>query len=83
MAPKIHGFVRPGFEAAAEAFRQNFEDGLEAGAALCVLRRGEPLLDIWAGEAEPGLPWRQDTMVNVFSTTKGAAALCCAICVVL
>lgn len=80
MAPKIYGFVRPGFEAVREAFARNFDEGREGGATFCAVRRGETLVDIWAGEQAPGKPWRKDTIVNVWSTTKGAAALCCAIC---
>jgi len=80
MAPvRIYGFVRPGLEAVRDAFAQNFAERREAGASCCVVRHGETLVDIWAGEQAPGQPWRRDTIVNVFSTTKGAAALCCAI----
>lgn len=81
MAPPIHGFVRPGFEAVRDAFAQNFDEGLEDGASICVVgRKGETLLDIYAGQGVDGTPWRKDTIVNVFSTAKGITALCCAIC---
>lgn len=76
---RIYGFVRPGFEAVRDAFVQNFLEGRERGASCSVIRHGETLVELWAGEQARGQPWRRDTLVNVFSTTKGAAALCCAI----
>jgi CubicO group peptidase (beta-lactamase class C family) len=38
---------------------------------------GEPVVDLWAGtrDAEGTLPWEEDTIVNVYSTTKTMAAL--------
>ena len=33
------------------------------------------MVDIWAGQAAPGRPWAEDTLVFVFSVTKGATAL--------
>ena len=35
------------------------------------------MVDLWAGEAVAGAaPWREDTLVNVYSTTKTMAAIC-------
>lgn len=74
---QIDGFVAPGFEAVREAFTRNFEHG-ESGAACCVLLDGEPVVDLVGGPADhtTGRPWTQDTIVGVFSTTKGATAVC-------
>jgi CubicO group peptidase (beta-lactamase class C family) len=46
------------------------------GAAFAVLRRGEPLVDLWGGKADPaeGAPWRADALTVLFSGTKGIAA---------
>lgn len=73
----IDGFVAPGFEPVREAFAKNFRHG-ESGAACCVLLDGEPVVDLVGGPADhtTGRPWTPDTVVGVFSTTKGATAVC-------
>lgn len=73
---EIRGVARPRFERVAEAMRKNFATGKEVGAGVCVYHRGEPVVDIWAGEADPEAqrPWQQDTMAALASTTKAMAA---------
>jgi CubicO group peptidase (beta-lactamase class C family) len=80
-APAISGSVKPGFEAVREAFARNFARGRELGAACCIYHRGEKVVDLWGGvrDAATGAPWEEDTMVIVFSTTKGMAALAMAL----
>ncbi|TCP45821.1 CubicO group peptidase (beta-lactamase class C family) [Tamaricihabitans halophyticus] len=73
---EIGGTVRPQFERVAEAMGKNFASGKEVGAGVCVYHRGEPVVDIWAGAADPEAkrPWQQDTMAALASTTKAMAA---------
>jgi CubicO group peptidase (beta-lactamase class C family) len=73
----IHGSVAPGFEPVAVAFRENFERRGERGAACAVYVRGRKVVDLWGGYRDPDAraPWSEDTMVNVFSATKGLAAM--------
>lgn len=71
----INGTFAPGFEPVAKAFERNFELGKEHGAACAVSIGGELVVDLWGGQAAPGRPWQQDTMVNVFSTTKGVSSI--------
>jgi len=75
------GFVKPGFEAVREAFVENFERRNELGAACCIYHRGEKVVDLWGGvrNEATGEPWEEDTMVIVFSTTKGLAGLAMAL----
>jgi CubicO group peptidase (beta-lactamase class C family) len=77
----IHGFVRPGFEAVREAFADNFSRRDELGGACCVYRHGEKVVDLWGGirNKATGEPWEEDTMVLVFSATKGLAAMTLAV----
>jgi len=77
-APTVHGFVAPGFEPVREAFARNFAEHGEVGAACCIYRHGEPVVDIHAGLADraSGRPWRDDTLQLVFSATKGVTAAC-------
>ena len=60
-----------------EAFAENFERRNELGAACCVYYRGEKVVDLWGGvrNEATGEPWEEDTMVIVFSATKGLAGL--------
>ena len=73
----IHGFARPGFEAVQEAFADNFSQRDELGGACCIYRHGEKVVDLWGGirNKATGEPWEEDTMVLVFSATKGLAAM--------
>jgi CubicO group peptidase (beta-lactamase class C family) len=73
----IHGDVSTGFEAVREAFAQNFSDRNELGGACCVYLDGEKVVDLWGGirDKATGAPWEADTMVLVFSATKGLAAM--------
>lgn len=72
------GWTAPGWEPVADAFRLNFDKRHEVGAAFSAYHRGEKVVDLWGGVADEttGRPWEEDTIVVVFSTTKGATALC-------
>lgn len=77
----IQGSVAPGFEAVEAAFRINFapeHDTPEVGGGFAVLRGDEVLVDLWGGHADGARarPWARDTLVNVYSSTKGVAAAC-------
>lgn len=74
----IHGSCDPAFAPVRAAFASNFERFPELGAAVCAAVRGRVVVDLWAGfrDAARTAPWRGDTIVNVFSATKGAVALC-------
>jgi CubicO group peptidase (beta-lactamase class C family) len=73
----IKGLVSRGFEAVADAFAENFTRRGELGGACCVYHRGEKVVDLWGGvrNQATGELWAEDTMVLVYSTTKGLAAM--------
>lgn len=77
----ISGFVKPGFEVVQDTFLENFEHRNELGAACCIYYKGEKVVDLWGGirNEATGEPWEQDTMVLVWSTTKGLSALAMAL----
>jgi CubicO group peptidase (beta-lactamase class C family) len=75
----LHGWVAPGFEPVQQTFVDNFAQRGELGAACAVYRHGEPVVDLWGGLRDRGLPWRQDTLVLVFSVTKGMTATALAV----
>jgi CubicO group peptidase (beta-lactamase class C family) len=74
----IHGSVAPGFEAVRAAFADNFTEGREVGAAFSAYHRGQKVVDLWGGVADPDTnrEWDEHTIAIVFSTTKGIAAMC-------
>ena len=77
----ISGDVKPGFEAVREAFVENFTHRNELGAACCIYYRSEKVVDLWGGirNKRTSEPWEEDTMVIVFSTTKGLSGLAMAL----
>jgi CubicO group peptidase (beta-lactamase class C family) len=74
----IHGHCDERFASVKEAFTRNFDDQPEVGAAVAVTIAGQLVVDVWAGFAdrERTRPWERDTIVNVFSTTKGIVTVC-------
>lgn len=82
----IKGFTAPGFEVVREAFAANFRlegDYQEIGAALAAFHKGKVVVDLWGGWADPARmrPWEHDTLINVWSATKGATAAAMAVLV--
>ena len=73
----VEGIVSPGFEGVRAAFERNFTEHREVGAALCVYRDGERVVDLWGGWADRDSRrrWTPDTMTVAFSCTKGMVAL--------
>ncbi|GAA3799334.1 serine hydrolase domain-containing protein [Streptomyces chiangmaiensis] len=76
--PELDGHCDPRFAAVRAAFEENFRGRQELGAAVAVTLNGETVVDLWGGWADAARtrPWERDTVVNVWSTTKGPAALC-------
>jgi CubicO group peptidase (beta-lactamase class C family) len=77
-AIEVHGVCDERFRAVEQAFAENFPTYDEVGAALAVMVDGEMVVDIWAGHADAARTraWERDTIANVYSTTKGMAAIC-------
>jgi hypothetical protein len=73
----VYGTTAAGFEAVEREFHRNFVRRSELGAACAVYYRGERVVDLWGGWRDTArqFVWEQDTLVPVFSTTKGIAAL--------
>lgn len=77
----IHGETTPSFAAVREVFARNFSERDELGAACAVYHGGEKVVDLWGGYCDRARrrPWEQDTLVLVFSTTKGMAGMALAV----
>ena len=74
----LHGHCDERFTKLRSAFEASFDSGEDVGAAVAITIDGEPVVDLWGGlaNAETGQPWQEDTLVNVYSTTKGMTAIC-------
>lgn len=81
--PTIHGDVESGYGPVADAFRRNFTQYGEIGAAVAVYAGDRPVVDLWAGyrDRNRSVPWERDTIVPVWSSTKGMSAFTLAIAV--
>ncbi len=79
-AVELHGHCDPRFLAVRGAFEANWSERDEVGASLCVIVDGETVVDLWGGFADEARsrPWQRGTIANVYSSTKGVAALAAA-----
>jgi CubicO group peptidase (beta-lactamase class C family) len=77
----IEGTVALGFESVRDAFADNFVSRRELGGACCAYVHNDKVVDLWGGarNGSTGEPWERDTMVIVYSATKGLAAMTLAI----
>jgi CubicO group peptidase (beta-lactamase class C family) len=59
-------------------FQENFEKLGELGAAVSVWQNGEAIINLHGGfrDARREIPWRDDTLVLVWSATKGIGSAC-------
>ena len=75
---EVHGFCDERFAPVRDAFERNFEEHGDVGATFAATVEGEFVVDLWAGHADLARtrPWEQDTIVNVYSTTKTMSFLC-------
>jgi len=73
----INGNCDETFSVVRDAFEANFDAGEELGASVAVTQHGKNVVDLWAGSRNVGgEPWQEDTIVNVYSTTKTMASIC-------
>ena len=65
------------FEPVRELFAAKLESGEDLGASLVFNIDGEVVVDLWGGWADEArtVPWTEDTITNVFSTTKCMTSL--------
>jgi len=69
---EVAGTIDERFAPVGALFERNLETGADVGASVCVLHRGEPVVDLWGGwvDEEHTRVWEADSIVNVWSTTK-------------
>jgi len=76
--PSVSGSCDARFARVRDVFAESFASGAETGSSVAVSVDGMTVVDLWGGSADAAgtRPWQRDTIVNLYSTTKGLAALC-------
>lgn len=74
----VHGECDPWFSRVREVFAELACREAAYGSAVCVIVEGRKVVDLFAGTASrrQARPWRDETLVNVYSATKGVSAMC-------
>ncbi|MDC0558788.1 beta-lactamase family protein [Candidatus Izimaplasma bacterium] len=75
---KISGHCDDRFIEVKKIFENNFGKGMENGASFSVTIEGETVIDLWGGHVNKAKTklWEEDTIVNVYSTSKFVTAIC-------
>jgi CubicO group peptidase (beta-lactamase class C family) len=73
----VGGICSARFESLRELFAAKLDSGEELGASLALCIDGELVVDLWGGWFDEACtaPWTENTIANVFSTTKTMTAL--------
>ena len=74
----IKGYCDPKFQKVYDAFSNAITSDFETGAALAIEHQGKIITNLWGGyqDLNKTKEWEEDTLVNVFSVTKGVTATC-------
>jgi CubicO group peptidase (beta-lactamase class C family) len=74
---ELHGVCDERFEAVRDALARNLDSGEELGASLVLDLDGDIAIDMWGGFRDQArtVPWAQDTITNVWSSTKTVTSL--------
>ena len=77
MAP-ISGHCDEKFEEMRHLLSKSIDSGADIGASVAVTINGKFVVDMWGGWVDEAktIPWAENTLTNVWSTTKTMAALC-------
>ena len=73
----LGGMCGARFDSLRELFAAKLESGEDLGASLALNIDGEMVVDLWGGWADEArtVPWTENTITNVFSTTKSMTSL--------
>jgi CubicO group peptidase (beta-lactamase class C family) len=68
----INGYCEEKYNPVKKIFEDYFLKNHEIGASFAVYKEGKPLIDLWGGfQNKENKRWEENTIVNVFSATKG------------
>ncbi|MEO1101723.1 MAG: serine hydrolase domain-containing protein [Pseudomonadota bacterium] len=73
----IHGTCAPRFTPVKAAFENNFLMQDDIGASVAITHEGSFVVDLWGGHTsrDKTEEWAEDTIINVWSSTKTMAAM--------
>ena len=74
---EIHGKADDRFGQLAELLSASIDNGDDIGASISVTIEGETVVDLWGGWSDEAKtkPWEENTITNVWSTTKTMTSL--------
>ena len=74
---EVDGTCDDRFEAVRQVLAGALDAGDDLGASVAVTMGAEPVVDLWGGWADEArqTPWQEDTVTNVWSTTKTMTSL--------
>jgi CubicO group peptidase (beta-lactamase class C family) len=68
----INGYCEEKYNPVKKIFESYFLKQEEIGASFAIYKEGKPLIDLWGGfQKKDSKKWEENTIVNVFSATKG------------
>jgi len=68
----ISGYCEEKYISVKKIFENYFLEQEEIGASFAIYKEGKPLIDLWNGlKNKNNKNWEENTIVNVFSATKG------------
>ena len=68
----INGYYEEKYYPVKKIFESYFLNQEEIGASFAIYKEGKPLIDLWSGlKNKNDKKWEENTIVNVFSATKG------------
>jgi CubicO group peptidase (beta-lactamase class C family) len=67
----INGYCEEKYTPVKKIFESYFLKQEEIGASFAIYKEGKPLIDLWGGFKNNNNKWEENTIVNVFSATKG------------
>ncbi len=75
---EIHGHCDPKFAAVKDVMAESIASEADLGASFSAVIDGETVIDIWGGhlDEERTREWQENTITNVYSTTKTMSFLC-------
>src|SRR5436190_1775451 len=68
----VDGTCQPAFETVRVALGELLDSGRDVGASVAVVHEGAVVADLWGGHLDEAgtTRWQDDTIVNIWSTTK-------------
>ena len=74
----VQGNFDERFAPTMSQFASHIATGRDVGASFALSVDGEMVVDVWAGSQDEAgeIPWKEDTIINVYSSTKTVSFLC-------